>query len=66
MIFWLDDAAAALKEERRSLEEEDGEMMSGSMREELHRILDQWARRHAVRATLPLAAALMLLMPRVK
>ncbi|KAK1807234.1 hypothetical protein LTR12_018422, partial [Friedmanniomyces endolithicus] len=65
MIFWLDDAAVALKDDRGNFKGGEGVWLREVAQVEFRSIVDLWGRRHAVRATLPLLAALILLAPRV-
>ncbi|KAK5680883.1 hypothetical protein LTS10_006641 [Elasticomyces elasticus] len=65
MVFWFDDAAATLKLDRASSKGGEGLWLREVANVEFARIMDCWERRHAVRATLPLVAAVILLAPRV-
>ncbi|KAK3629226.1 hypothetical protein LTR56_005102 [Elasticomyces elasticus] len=65
MIFCFDDAAVALKEDRANSKGGEGLWLREAANVEFARIMDCWERSHAVRATLPLIAAVILLAPRV-
>ena len=65
MIFSLDDAAVAMKENQKNFEGIEGTWLQQSDQVEFRRIIDRWSLRHALRATLPLVAALILLSPMV-
>lgn len=63
-VFPIDDAIAAMKDDNSNFKREQPHFHDGSQRE-FHRLMRRWSYMHAVRATLPLVAAVVALWPRV-
>ena len=65
LIFPLDDAIAAMKDDPANFKDPACTWLETRAQVELGRLMDTWARRHAVRATLPLLAAMIALSAKI-
>jgi hypothetical protein len=65
-IFPIDDRVAAMKRDRQHFKDTDHKWLEDRSRMTLRRYMDSWTKRHAVRATLPLLAALIALAPKIR
>ncbi|KAK4496170.1 hypothetical protein PRZ48_012150 [Zasmidium cellare] len=63
-VFSLDDAIAAMKDDKTNFKGERPHFHSGSQ-PEFHRLLSRWMVMHAARPTLPFIAAVIALWPRI-